>query len=357
MSSEDTELTFVRCPSCRSLVPAVATRCRMCGHQFSSQEDSSSAENVSHSTEKPVEKTVVEQPIIEQSTNEPSFTEEKQIENSENSFEHVEKQNSYREKSFNQDSSFNESNAKALSFNNERKAKPLNFGSDPVKPAEREERGFEEPESDANFEKEFKNNSDSNSDRNEATDDPKPKKRKRKRKKKTSENAVKSSNNDNDTSYDNNLDGSRDDRKPSRKKERSHVYENRGATERITKSKSNSTSRDASTGVLVGWLVSYSNDSNGFSVELRTGKFFVAKQKLREDDLIIPDSAISTPHCLIKVSRGSLQVQDLMSENGTFVKKQGSNSYTPSDEVSSVEHGDMLKFGAYELSVCLVPEN
>ena len=25
------ELTFVRCPSCRSLVPAVSTRCRMCG--------------------------------------------------------------------------------------------------------------------------------------------------------------------------------------------------------------------------------------------------------------------------------------------------------------------------------------
>lgn len=34
MSSDSTELTFVRCPSCRSLVPAVSTRCRMCGSKL-----------------------------------------------------------------------------------------------------------------------------------------------------------------------------------------------------------------------------------------------------------------------------------------------------------------------------------
>lgn len=31
MSADSTEITFVRCPSCRSLVPAASTRCRMCG--------------------------------------------------------------------------------------------------------------------------------------------------------------------------------------------------------------------------------------------------------------------------------------------------------------------------------------
>lgn len=31
MSTDSTELTFIRCPSCRSLVPAVSPRCRMCG--------------------------------------------------------------------------------------------------------------------------------------------------------------------------------------------------------------------------------------------------------------------------------------------------------------------------------------
>jgi len=103
--------------------------------------------------------------------------------------------------------------------------------------------------------------------------------------------------------------------------------------------------------------VSYSNDTNGFSIELRTGKFFVAKQKLRENDLIIPDSAISTPHCLLKISRGSLQIQDLMSEQGTYVMKKSSSSFVSSEEVEAVEHGDKLKFGAFELLVCLVPDS
>lgn len=37
MSTDSTELTFVRCPSCRSLVPAVSTRCRMCGAAIDAQ--------------------------------------------------------------------------------------------------------------------------------------------------------------------------------------------------------------------------------------------------------------------------------------------------------------------------------
>ena len=32
MASETNELTFVRCPSCRSLVPASAARCRICNN-------------------------------------------------------------------------------------------------------------------------------------------------------------------------------------------------------------------------------------------------------------------------------------------------------------------------------------
>ena len=32
MASESSELTFVRCPSCRSLVPTSASRCRICNN-------------------------------------------------------------------------------------------------------------------------------------------------------------------------------------------------------------------------------------------------------------------------------------------------------------------------------------
>lgn len=38
MATDSTELTFVRCPSCRSLVPAVSTRCRMCGASLEPEE-------------------------------------------------------------------------------------------------------------------------------------------------------------------------------------------------------------------------------------------------------------------------------------------------------------------------------
>lgn len=39
MSSDESELTFIRCPSCRSLVPAVASRCRMCGQALAGATD------------------------------------------------------------------------------------------------------------------------------------------------------------------------------------------------------------------------------------------------------------------------------------------------------------------------------
>ena len=44
MSTDSTELTFVRCPSCKSLVPAVSTRCRMCGASLDSSVQSEEKE-------------------------------------------------------------------------------------------------------------------------------------------------------------------------------------------------------------------------------------------------------------------------------------------------------------------------
>jgi hypothetical protein len=40
MTAESTELTFVRCPACRSLVPASASRCRICNNHLSGGEKS-----------------------------------------------------------------------------------------------------------------------------------------------------------------------------------------------------------------------------------------------------------------------------------------------------------------------------
>ena len=323
MSSEDTELTFVRCPSCRSLVPAVATRCRMCGHQFSSQEESSS----------PQQESIQEQAIPEQK---------------EQRFVEPVAEPVMESESFNS----NDNPSRSLNFKSDlqepRREEPKreeprieesNWQEESKQEDSRERSSFEENQSIENRnEARSETHSDAQNENNDRQDEPKRKKRRRKRKKKPNENNFKSSEDtfEKEDSYksDSGRDGS--------------YNSDRKRTNEKTNSKE---------GVLVGWLVNYSNDSNGFSIELRAGKFFVAKQKLREDDLIIPDSAISTPHCLLKVKRGSLKIQDLMSERGTFVMKEGSDNFVPSDEVKSVEHGDKLKFGAYELLVCLVPQD
>ena len=39
MSIDSTKLTFVRCPSCKSLVPAISSRCRMCGAALAAPEE------------------------------------------------------------------------------------------------------------------------------------------------------------------------------------------------------------------------------------------------------------------------------------------------------------------------------
>ncbi|MBP9838553.1 MAG: FHA domain-containing protein [Proteobacteria bacterium] len=109
-------------------------------------------------------------------------------------------------------------------------------------------------------------------------------------------------------------------------------------------------------GVLFGWMVSFINDTRGVAMEIRSGKFFLGRQKLRSSDVIIQDTSVSTPHCMITADpAGGMQIQDLMSEKGTFVKKAGSNSFTQVVNVMNVSHGDWLKLGDYEVMVSLMP--
>lgn len=108
-------------------------------------------------------------------------------------------------------------------------------------------------------------------------------------------------------------------------------------------------------GTLVGWLVNYSTNSKGVAFELRVGRRFIGRQALRNDDLVIQDSAVSTPHSLIHVEKGQVVIQDLMSETGTFVKVQNGNEFVRKDASTKLQHGDVLKLGSYELVVCLIP--
>lgn len=108
-------------------------------------------------------------------------------------------------------------------------------------------------------------------------------------------------------------------------------------------------------GRLVGWLVSYA-DTRGASLELREGKFFVTAKSIKENDLVLDDRSVSTPHALVGCGLdGTLTVQDLMSERGVFVRRRGSNQYRQEEEAIPVEHGDWLRFGDLEFLVVLIP--
>jgi hypothetical protein len=123
---------------------------------------------------------------------------------------------------------------------------------------------------------------------------------------------------------------------------------------RAAPSSPNKVVKAAVAGRLFGWLVHYA-EPDGVATELREGKFFVTASSLKATDLIVDEPSISTPHALIVVSTEiGLQVQDLMSDRGVFVRRRGADSYQREYEVVSVEHGDWVRFGDVEYLVSLI---
>lgn len=108
---------------------------------------------------------------------------------------------------------------------------------------------------------------------------------------------------------------------------------------------------------LVGWLVNFETPT-GQGTELRAGRFFVSSEQVKPDDLVLNDSSISVPHCIFKATKeDGFKVQDLMSENGTWIKKAGESDYKELVEAQPVEHGDHLRLGDFEVLVCLIPKD
>ena len=105
---------------------------------------------------------------------------------------------------------------------------------------------------------------------------------------------------------------------------------------------------------LIGWLVSASNDD--FIIELRGGKRFITGTKLKDADLVLDHPSISTPHAMLLVGdEGSCVVQDLMSDSGVFVRSAGQNDFSQTEERFELSHGQRVVFGELEFIVVLIP--
>lgn len=107
-------------------------------------------------------------------------------------------------------------------------------------------------------------------------------------------------------------------------------------------------------GKLCAWLISY-NDPDGVATEIRSGKFFVSSAPLKSNDLIIDEPSVSMPHALVAAGDKGVMIQDLMSDNGVFVRSFRGGEYERQEAAIRLEHGDWIKFGDVEYQVAIVP--
>lgn len=281
MSAESTELKFVRCPSCKSLVPSVASRCRMCGHQFDS----------SVKKEDGAEKTPAKAREIQE---------------------------------------------EPINTNISAKKNQLVAGDD----LDLEDSSVDDSED------EIEDGSESNGDEM-SSDDAFPQSRRRRRRRRKSSQNFSESTNTNGGAH------SQSSEAPvnSQKMEREPMQ-----TTAVVSNNKNLSRSNSSKGELFAWLIHYGQNSKGEATEIRSGQFFIGRERLRDADIVVSHDSLSTPHVLVKAGiAGGIVIQDLMSEHGTLVKRGGESSYKQHAEPVEVCHGDWLRLGEYEVLVCIVP--
>jgi hypothetical protein len=108
---------------------------------------------------------------------------------------------------------------------------------------------------------------------------------------------------------------------------------------------------------LVGFLVSFDSNPNGTVFELRSGRLIVTSENPGTGNfLIVKDESVSPMHAIMRISAsGEIQVLDQLSEFGTRVQRFGSEEEEElSGDKSTLEHGDVIKFGNRRFHVCLI---
>jgi hypothetical protein len=111
---------------------------------------------------------------------------------------------------------------------------------------------------------------------------------------------------------------------------------------------------------LIGFLVSFDKNENGDVFELRSGRLIISSEPAAGwSYIVVEDSSVSPMHAILRIdSSGVVQVLDQLSEFGTKIKRFGSqDEETISGEKSTIEHGDIIKFGERTFHVCILALN
>lgn len=111
---------------------------------------------------------------------------------------------------------------------------------------------------------------------------------------------------------------------------------------------------------LVGFLVSFDKNENGEVYELRSGRLIISSEPASGwSYLVVEDNSVSPMHAILRIdASGVVQVLDQLSEFGTRIKRFGSHEEEQiSGEKSTIEHGDVIKFGERTFHVCILALN
>lgn len=110
---------------------------------------------------------------------------------------------------------------------------------------------------------------------------------------------------------------------------------------------------------LIGFFVSFDRNSNGQVFELRVGRLIITSEHSAGGNcLVVDDASVSPMHAIVRISAaGEIQVLDQLSEFGTRVKRFGSDEeQVLSGDKTTLDHGDVVKFGNRSFYVCLIPK-
>lgn len=110
---------------------------------------------------------------------------------------------------------------------------------------------------------------------------------------------------------------------------------------------------------IIGFFVSFDRDNNGEVYEIRSGRWLLTSRATDHSDFIlIEDESISPLHAIVRATNdGKIQILDQLSEFGTAVfTKGGTEEQDITGSMTSVSHGDRIRFGKRMFVVCLVPK-
>jgi len=111
---------------------------------------------------------------------------------------------------------------------------------------------------------------------------------------------------------------------------------------------------------LVGFLVSYEGNPDGLGLQLRAGNWLVTSKFRSQYDgaLVIPHRSIAETHAVLKISTDNkIEIIDQLSETGTYVRRADcENEQRLSGSAFALEHGDCLRFGERNFTVCVIPK-